>query len=392
MTLRILHVINSLGAGGAEQSLAEMLPSLRGRGINATVACLYHRQEGVERSVLKGDVDVRFLPGAHMPARVAQLREIIRSKRPHVVHTTLFEANVIGRLAAVGTPSSLLTSLVSTPYEPVRLRDPNISAPLLRSVRIVDGWTSRHLTTHFHAITHAVKRAAVRDLAVPPDRITVIERGRDPERLGRPSAQRRRRSREALGLGEGDVVVVTVGRHEYQKGQAFLVEAVRILLDRYPRMVLLIAGRDGHATPELRRLGADRAVGAKIRLLGHRDDVPEILAAADVFAFPSLLEGLGGAVIEAMALGLPVVASDIPALREVVDHGSNAELIESGSVRALAAALDGLLSDRNRMFQFGIHSRRLFEQRFSLDRSIDRMVDLYNRVTESKAVEVGAAR
>ena len=121
-------------------------------------------------------------------------------------------------------------------------------------------------------------------------------------------------------------------------------------------------------------------LGERIRFLGHRDDVPEILAAADVFAFPSVYEELGGAVIEAMALGLPIVASDIPALREVVEDGRNGLLVKPESSTALAAGLARILDDRALASTFGERSLEIFRQRFTIERSARRMIDLYSRV------------
>jgi len=121
-------------------------------------------------------------------------------------------------------------------------------------------------------------------------------------------------------------------------------------------------------------------LGSPVELLGHREDVPEILAAADVFAFPSLWEGLGGALIEAMALGLPIVASDVPAIREVVDEGANARLVPPADPPALAEALARLLGDARLRSSYGERSREIFLERFTLERSAEAMLALYQRV------------
>ncbi|MFH1573283.1 MAG: glycosyltransferase family 4 protein [Acidobacteriota bacterium] len=147
-----------------------------------------------------------------------------------------------------------------------------------------------------------------------------------------------------------------------------------------PRLVLVVAGCPGNDSKELGRLCQDPLLKGRVRLLGHREEVPEVLAAADIFAFPSLYKGFGGAVIEAMALGLPVVASDLPALREVVEEGRNGLLIKPGSSSEMAAALQDLLDDRPRAIGFGSHSRRLYESRFTLESSVSRMIALYARI------------
>lgn len=381
--MKVLYVINGLGTGGAERSLAEMLPGLVASGVHPVVVCSYHRDEGVEESVRADGVDVRLLSSTRLLTRVAQLRRIVATERPDLIHTTLFEADVLGRLAGLGTRAPVLTSLVNTAYDPVRLGDPHVSLRALTAVRLVDGWTARHLTRRFHAITHAVKGAATRDLSIPAERITVIERGRSSARLGLPSQERRHRARQALGLAPDDEVVVTVGRQEYQKGHRYLLEAAGRLLRDRRRLVLLVAGRTGHATPDIQRLHAALPDPSRVHLLGHRDDVPEVLAAADLFVFPSLYEGLGGAVIEAMALGLPVIASRVPALTEIVEEGHNARLVPPASSDALAEALTAMLQDAHRARRFALRSRAIFEERFTLDRSVTRMIQLYGRTIDA---------
>jgi glycosyltransferase involved in cell wall biosynthesis len=297
-----------------------------------------------------------------------------------MVHTTLFESDLAGRFGSAGLGVPVVSSLVNTSYDPVRLGDPNVRATRLRLARMVDGWTARHLTDHFHAITHAVKEAAVRDLRIPPGRISVIERGRDPDRVGAPDPGRRARARNRLGLSPQDEVVVNVGRQEFQKGQRHLIEAMVELTRIRPNAVLLIAGRQGGASADIERLWRETELGDRVRFIGFIEDVPEVLAAADIFAFPSLYEGLGGALIEAMALGLPIVASEIVATLEVVEPGRNAILVPPASSTHLAGALLRLLSEEGTRRGFGARSRAIFEERFTLERSVHRMMDLYRMV------------
>ena len=378
--MKVLFVIDGLGTGGAERSLAEMLPHLERRGIRTVVACLYRRTEGVQDQVLASGGDVRFLEGGR-PSRILALRRLIRSERPDVVHTAIFEATIAGRLAAAGTGVPLITSLVSTPYDPVRLRDPNVSRWKLRAVRTIDAWTGRHLTTRFHAISRAVRDAAVRDLGVQAG-----------TRHGDPSGARAGEARPSVAVEEG---AARDGRWTFPKGHPSSSRSAARSTRRDsgiswkpwrrsamngPMSDSSLPGDRGHASPrleeELRRTG----LNGEVRFLGHRDDVPDVLAAADIFVFPSLFEGLRGALIEAMALGLPIVASDLPAVREVVEEGGNAVLVPPGSPRHLAAATRDLLDDPARRVAFGARGREIFEERFTLDRSVERMVELYERV------------
>lgn len=382
--MKVLYAIESLGGGGTERSLAELLPRLAAAGVEPMVVCLATGGEIAEVLEAAG-IPVQVLASTGWPGRIAGMRRAIARARPDLVHTALFRTDVLGRLGAAGRRVPVLGSLVSTPYAPVRFRDPSLDPRRLRLVRLADQVTARLLCDHFQAVSESAKRAAVRDLGVRPERITVVPRGRDPERLGRPSEERRRRARAALGLAERDEVIVNVGRHEYAKGQLDLVAAVSALAAERPALRLLIAGREGALSGELRAAVETAGLGDRVRLLGHRNDLPEILAAADLFAFPSLYEGLPGAVIEAMALGLPVIGSDIGPVREVVDAGGSAELVPTASPRRLAAAIDGMLTDRRRAAALGRRGREIFEERFTLERSVQKTLDLYRRLAAGGA-------
>jgi glycosyltransferase involved in cell wall biosynthesis len=381
--IKILFVIDSLGGGGTERSLAELLPYLTSASFPPIIVCFY-RREGVENEVISQGYDVRFLKGAGMMAWVKQLRQIIKIEQPDIIHTMLFNADLAGRLAAVGSSAAVVSSLVNTPYAPVRFRDPKIKAYKLRALQMIDAFTSRFLTTHFHAVSRAVKDAAVISLKIPVERITVVERGRSPDRLGAPSLERRWKARQQLDLAREDEVIVNLGRHEYQKGQKYLLEAMAKLTPSYPRLTLLVAGREGNLTPELENQKRSLALNGQVRFLGYREDVSDILAAADLFVFPSLYEGLPGAVIEAMALGLPIVASNIPPVREVVEENRNAILVAPASSSELAKAIASLLADRDKVFAFGRHSRKIFETNFTLQQSATRMIELYQRIVTLK--------
>jgi glycosyltransferase involved in cell wall biosynthesis len=173
--------------------------------------------------------------------------------------------------------------------------------------------------------------------------------------------------------------VVAVGRLEHQKGHRHLIDAVARLSDR-PRLVVLIVGRDGHMSAELKHQVRSLGLNGRVSFLGHRDDVPDLLAAADLLALPSLNEGAAGAAIEAMALGLPVVASDLPPLREVTEHGASGLLVPVASPQALAEAIVRLLQDHDLARALGTRGREIFEQRFTLERSVERMVGMYRAV------------
>lgn len=382
--VRVVHVINSLGAGGAELSLAEMLPPMRESGVESTVVCLSPATTGVTRRVWAGGFPVRLVGPGRVKA-LAGIRRIVGDLQPDIVHTTIYDADILGRLAAAGRPPRVLTSLVSTTYDGVRLADSSVSPFKLAAAKFVDRVTAGYLTDHFHAISPAVKASAVHHLHIPQESVTVVERGRDLGRLGTPSPERRKRVRNVLDVAQEAPVVVSIGRQEYSKGHHTLLRALARLAPARPDLVLLHAGRRGKASKDLELALADLGLSGVARFLGHREDVGDLLAAADVFAFPSVYEGLGGSLLEAMAMRVPAVVSDIPPLAEVTQNGLGAAMVPVGDDVLLAAAIGRLLDDPALARAQAERARQIFDARFTLERSVEGMVDLYHQVMERGA-------
>jgi glycosyltransferase involved in cell wall biosynthesis len=227
-------------------------------------------------------------------------------------------------------------------------------------------------------VTEAVATSTTAALGIDAAAITVVPRGRSRTRLGEPGGARRAAARAMLGLDVDDEVVLSVGRQEWQKNQELLLDALAAIVARRPSAVLVIAGRRGSSSAAIdRRVDEIGSLGAHVRLLGHRDDVPELLAAADVFALPSRYEGTAGAMIEAMAMSVPIVASDLSGLAEVIGDSGAALLVPPRS-----AAFADLLEDGERRATIAAAGRAEFERRFTLDASATAMAALFREVAE----------
>ena len=174
-------------------------------------------------------------------------------------------------------------------------------------------------------------------------------------------------------------MVVHVGRQEPQKDHLTLLEATDALLAQHGDLHIVSAGRTGTATPAIERCLRTSTHVDRVHLLGHRQDVPAVLGAGDVFAFPSRYEGLPGAVIEAMAMGLPVVASDIAPNREALGDGL---FFRTGDAEQLRRQLAALLAEPARRRSLGRQNRDRFESHFTIERATSGMLSLYRRLTE----------
>lgn len=377
--LRVLHVIPTLApTGGAETSLLQSLRPLARLGVDTTVVTLQpHPDPGPAEQARSWGFDVRVLGTGSPLGQLRRLVTLIREVQPDLVHTTLVQAGIPGRLAAKVTRTPAVHSVVNTVYLGGSLTAYG-AAWKARVFQALEWFVSRHATTAFHALTQSSAADAVAALGVPTRRITVIPRGRDAALLGERSADRRTDTRKALGLPLDAPVLVNVARQERQKGQAHLVAAFDKVLSEIPAAHLLVAGRPGAATADIERTIDELGLRERVHLLGARDDVAELLCAADVFVFSSLWEGLGGAVLEAMALCLPVVTFAVPAVCEVV--GDTAVTVPVGDEAALAAAVVSVLGDDDLRLDLSARARERFDERFQIDAVAAKTSSWYRQV------------
>jgi glycosyltransferase involved in cell wall biosynthesis len=154
-----------------------------------------------------------------------------------------------------------------------------------------------------------------------------------------------------------------------------------------PQALLVIAGREGDASDAVHRASARSPYPDRVRLLGHRTDVAELLSGADLFAFPSLYEGLGGALLEAMALSCPIVGSNAPAIAEVLGSGAYGRVVERSDVGALSAALLALLGAEEERGRLARAARQRFEERYELERVVDQTLAMYETLLDSRALD-----
>lgn len=343
---RVLHVIDSLSiSGGAERQLVANLNSFDHSTIEHHVAIL-RTSEDSRAGDLPPAVRVRTLGNegddlSRIRAAMKLIR-LIRADGIDLVHASLANATMAARLAGMVTGTPILESLVNISHEDIRTVDnPSVTTWKLRFHIIIDRLTTWRVT-RFHAVSQAVAESWAKVIKIDPARIDVIPRGIDlpalHARLG--EEETRVTVRKEFDMPADAFVVVTVGREEPQKGHRYLIEAAAAARPALPAARYLIVGRRGNASPAIERLIAELAVDDIVIRAGSRRDIPRLLAAADVFAFPSLFEGNGGnALIEAMAMGLPVITTGAPPMTDLVPNDEFGILVPLMDPDALAAAL-----------------------------------------------------
>jgi len=375
--VRLLYVIDSLAPGGAETSLAEMAPYLVSSGIDLHVLALGRRLDLAPRLHAAGAV---VHAGGAPRGRLGNVRTVMSTMaavQPSIVHTTLFEADVAGRIAARARRVPVSSSWVSDSYGETHRAE--VPATRLALARASDALTARS-AVRFHAISGVVADAVAPRLGIRRTLVEVIPRGRDPHRFSYRPVGTRGRVRAALDLAAGTPVVLAVGRLEPAKGLHHLLAALPSVQAALPGVVVLVAGKDGRAGAALREQAA--ASGFDVRFLGHRDDVADLMAAADVFCFPSEREGFGGVLIEALAVGCPIVATGIPTTLEVIGASEDAVGIPTrvGDSADLGRALVAVLSHAAEAESRAQRGRARFDEHFTIERVATEMTSFFRRV------------
>jgi glycosyltransferase involved in cell wall biosynthesis len=373
--LRVMHVIDALSRGGAERLVLTTVTHLDASRYESVVVVLSPLLAlRPEFEALGVPVHEAFLGGPMDSLRVVvRLVGLMRRYRPDIVHTHLPWANALGRVAsAIARVPRVVTTLHATEHahwSPVSWR--------ARLRKIVDRFGARHINAAIVAVSSAVRDDYRAYLGL--EDVQVIHNYVDPSTFVPLSRAEVAAGRAAIGWAPGDFGLVSVGRLSWEKGQESLLRALPDIAAAVPNIRLLFVG-EGPQLDRLQALADELGVASRVTFTGSRPFVERLLGLADVFVFPSLSEGLGIALLEAMAMGLPVVASGTDGIMEVATDGADALLVPPGTPSAIAAAVVRLHADRAFAQRLGEQARKTVDARFSVDHGVSRLDDLYQRV------------
>ena len=368
----VLHLTKITQIAGSENHLLTLLTLLRRCSVDARALLLVEpdrpmddylaqaaaRGIPTERVVIHRDLD---------PALYPRLWRSIRAARPDVVHTHLLHADLYGIPAArlAGVPAVITTRHNDDAFRrrfPIR----QVNAALWRLVNA--GIAISDAIAHF---VREVERA-------PAHKVHTVRYGLEALPTMDRAAARAALRRE-LGLPDEALLLGMVSRLVEQKGIPYALRAFERVGGEFPAAHLVIAG-DGLLRVELELMARSLRVADRVHFLGWRADPAAVLAALDVFLMPSLWEGFGLVLLEAMAQGLPVVGSAVSAIPEVVVDGETGLLCPPRDVHALAAAIRLLLADPERRARMGVAGRVRVEAHFSAARMVEETIALYQAV------------
>lgn len=375
----VMHVINRFGtSGGAENQLYNNLRRFSHPDLRHSVAYVFARD--MEDPLPGVDKHGLFPPGATPGRRqiIAALDAHVRRVEPDVLHCSLAEAALAARVVGRRRRIPVIESLVNISHDKVRTVDnPAVNPVKLAAHRLLDRWTMRSVT-RFHALTRAVAKSWQDNVGIDPAKVVIIPRGIDMDALDTLAAVDRAAVRAAIGVDPDVPMLLNVARQEPQKGQRYLLEALPAIADRHPDVVAVFAGRDGNSTPMLRKLVDQLGLEKHVRFIGVRDDVPALLAAADVFVFPSLFEGLGVSLLEAMACGGAACAvSDAPPFDEIIEPGVTGVMFRSADPEGLAVTVSALLHNPERRAEMSAAARQEIIDNYRIEAVTRRLEQMY---------------
>jgi glycosyltransferase involved in cell wall biosynthesis len=357
--MKVVHVHRVRGVGGSERHLLTLLPALRARDVDARFLGL----DDGDPDPFYAQLDALGVPYDRLPARrdldpalLVRMARLLRRQQPDIVHTHLVHADVYGGMASVAAGSTL----VSTKHND----DPFRSGSFKHLERLFARRAARII-----CITDALARFNVREVGMPEAKLVVVHYGLDelPAPWGPPGD---------WDLPDGAPLLLAISRLERQKGLDVAIEALARLRAAGSSATLLILGGGG-LEAELKALAEARGVAAATVFGGRTGDVAHWLERADVFVHPARWEGFGLVLLEAMLARLPIVASEVSSIPEIVVDGETGYLVPADDVDRFADATGALLADPTLRASFGEAALERARSEFSVERMAEGTLAVY---------------
>lgn len=374
--MRVAHIIKVTRISGAERHLLVLLKGLRDKAVDAHLIILVEPDTlmddmlaeaqavdiPIHRLVIHRDYDLTVIP---------RLRQTLRMIRPDIVHTHLIHADLFGFIASkLAGVRTVITS---------RHNDDGFRYhPVMRKVSRVMWW----LCDGGIAISDAIRKFVIEVEGASPDKVTVVRYGLPYCWKTDDEIQSARHAiRDELSMGDDAIMLGMVCRLVEQKGIGYALEAFKKLYEAFPNAHLVIAG-DGELLTILKAKATMLGISERVHWLGWRDDAQTIMAALDIFLLPSMWEGFGLVLLEAMEKRVPIVASRVSAIPEIVQHGDTGLLVPPRDVDQLKAAIAYLLDDRPHRKYMGLLGNDRLELEFSVDKMVAGTMAVYHKYTD----------
>lgn len=375
--LKVLHLRTSNGFWGPDRQVLQLICPLQERDISMDILVLYRPTIGevalhplVEQAREHGARADQVLDRRQKPFGVlAQVNRRIRSGGYHLVHTHEYKGNLAGGWPAwrLGLPTVASVRGYTDRTLP------------LRAYKWFDLLVTLRFFTRIVTVSEAVREQVLR-AGHPPEYVITLHDAVDTTIFSPDRARGTTRLRDELGCDTKQLLICAVGRLSPEKGHSILLTAFQQVVAVIPSARLILVG-DGPLRASLRTQAASCGLGDHVIFVGYRDDVESFIAASDLVVMPSLREGFGDPVIEAMALCKPVIASRVGGMVEIVRDGDTGLLVPPEDSDSLAWAIITLLKNPQVRTRMGLQGRQVVLQEFTVEQLADSLATLYNELT-----------
>ena len=364
--MKILHINTERTWRGGEQQTLYLLRSLIDRRISCHLVCQAESpmaQKALEAGIevfpiaMRGEVD--------LPASL-RIRKLITRHGYDIVHSHTSHAHTLAFFASLGCRTC-------------RLVTRRVDFSIFRNRFLpINGIKYRFMADYYIAISHQIKQVMVND-GIAADRIFVAHSGIDPQRFARVAGNH---LVDEFNLKPAERVVINVAHLAGHKGQKYLVGAIPHVLAAIPNVRFFIIGK-GELMSELQALSVSLGIGHALTFTGFRNDVGAFYKIADLFVMSSVQEGLGTAILDALALGIPVVAANAGGIPEVIKDGETGRLVEAANPQALAKGIIEMLSNVDQARAMARRGQDNVKAEFSIDAMVENNLAVYNRLLTS---------
>ncbi len=388
--IKVLHIITRFDKGGSAQNTYLSLLGLRKKnyqlslvsGLSLESEMKYEEIKAKEKDIqILESEGIEFIQCPFLLRRINIIKDlkaffdiwrIIKKYNPIIVHTHSSKAGLMGRLAAklAGAPI-----IVHTPHGHVFF---GYFGPFKTKLFIIFEKLASRITDKIVALTNREKKDHVLFKIAEEDKFSVIYSGIERNILKESSSEEKQNLKKELGIPENSLIVGTAGRLVPVKGPEFLVKASKYIISKYPDTYFMFTG-DGPLEQDLKRKALEMGISNNIIFLGWRDDLAKIISIYDIFVLPSLNEGMGRVLVEAMALGKSIVASNVGGIPDLVIHGKNGFLVPPKNPKELAKYIQVLLEDKDKREKMGLAGKEM-ALNFGAGIMIEKIASLYEEL------------
>lgn len=365
--INILHIIPGLGIGGAERVVLSLHRCTDRSRFRSWIVHWGEQQALISQGEMSDSTIIREkLDKVLSVGTICKLLRIVRENQVDIIQTHLIDADLLGFFVSLLTRKPVIITVHSYPF-------PTETRHGLR-YRIISLFNSR-----FICVSNTVKGHFSRVTGISPVRIDVVYNGIPLDEFSKEGSEQERAAlRRQLSIPSDHGVVGTVARLIDDKGHRYLLSAVPSILAAHPKTSVLLVG-DGELRAELVALCRDLNIEKKVIFAGSRTDIPDLLDIMDIFIYPTFREALGISVIEAMAMGKVIVATDDAAIPELITIGQEGLLVHPGDPQGIATAVIDLLNNPERRQILGKAAKRKATQ-FSIEQMARKMEEIYRQI------------